>query len=269
MISSDAVCRSRTRPRLALAEKICGAVESKGIRCWISTRDVGPGENYQDTIYAAIHTAKFMILVFTENASQSEEVKKEPRSPVEAKPSSSRFGRSLSKPRAPLPTKWRPGNGSTFSRIGIALSMRFAGGSSVPTRPLPSSNRPGLIPMMHRRLPEPIATEPALPAELPKPIARPPKQGLPEPPPRAPRTGGGFPFKSAIAIGIVSDSRRGGDPVGTRDGLDGAQHAETVGGGRGAKGHHDAGDQAKDRRPRRPAVFVGDGGAGGAARGAV
>jgi hypothetical protein len=77
MNSSDAVFIAHSSKDSALAERICEAVEGRGIRCWISNRDVGPGENYQDAIYAAIQTAKFMILVFTENASQSEEIKKE------------------------------------------------------------------------------------------------------------------------------------------------------------------------------------------------
>jgi hypothetical protein len=77
MISSDAVFIAHSSWDRALAKKICGAIESRGIRCWLSSRDVGPGENRQDAIDAAIDAAKFMILVLTENASQSDEVKKE------------------------------------------------------------------------------------------------------------------------------------------------------------------------------------------------
>jgi hypothetical protein len=77
MISSDKVFIAHSSKDWVIAEDICAAVEDSGIDCWISSRDVRPGENYQDAIYAAVVAAKFMILVFTENASQSEEIKKE------------------------------------------------------------------------------------------------------------------------------------------------------------------------------------------------
>jgi TIR domain len=77
MISSDAVFVAHSSWDRALAKRICGALESRGIRCWISSRDIGPGENHQDAISAAIHAAKFMILVLNENASQSNEIEKQ------------------------------------------------------------------------------------------------------------------------------------------------------------------------------------------------
>ena len=59
------------------AETICKAVEQRGIACWISSRDIGPGENFQESITRAIRAAKVMILVFSANANNSLEVKKE------------------------------------------------------------------------------------------------------------------------------------------------------------------------------------------------
>ena len=59
------------------AETICKAVEQRGLECWISSRNIGPGENFQETITRAIRTAKVMILVFSANANNSLEVKKE------------------------------------------------------------------------------------------------------------------------------------------------------------------------------------------------
>ena len=59
------------------AETICSALEHRGIKCWISSRDVGPGENFQEAIIEAISTAKVMILVFSTNANNSNEIKKE------------------------------------------------------------------------------------------------------------------------------------------------------------------------------------------------
>ena len=59
------------------AETICKAVELRGLKCWIATRDIGAGENFQEAITRAIRTAKVMILVFSANANNSLEVKKE------------------------------------------------------------------------------------------------------------------------------------------------------------------------------------------------
>jgi hypothetical protein len=60
-----------------LALSVCRALESRGIGCWISSRDIGPGENYQSAIVDAIASAGAMILVFSENANNSNEIKKE------------------------------------------------------------------------------------------------------------------------------------------------------------------------------------------------
>ena len=59
------------------AEAICTAIEHRGFPCWISSRDVGPGENFQSQIVHAIRNAKIMVLVFSSNANNSEEIKKE------------------------------------------------------------------------------------------------------------------------------------------------------------------------------------------------
>ena len=59
------------------AETICDALENRGYRCWISNRDVLPGHNYQESISRAIRSAKVMLLVFTANANNSDEIKKE------------------------------------------------------------------------------------------------------------------------------------------------------------------------------------------------
>ena len=60
-----------------IAETICQALESRGYNCWISCRDVRPGENFQEAIVHALRSAKVMLLVFTSNANNSDEIKKE------------------------------------------------------------------------------------------------------------------------------------------------------------------------------------------------
>jgi TPR repeat protein len=61
----------------AAAHTICEALEHRGFDCWIADRDIGPGENFQVSIVHAIRSAKVMILVFSANAANSEEIKKE------------------------------------------------------------------------------------------------------------------------------------------------------------------------------------------------
>jgi tetratricopeptide (TPR) repeat protein len=47
------------------------------VRCWISSRDVEPGENYQEAIVRAIRDARALVLVFSDAANSSDEIKKE------------------------------------------------------------------------------------------------------------------------------------------------------------------------------------------------
>ncbi|MGD0418720.1 MAG: toll/interleukin-1 receptor domain-containing protein [Xanthobacteraceae bacterium] len=59
------------------AETICRALEARGLDCWISSRDVHPGENFQEAIVKTLRAARVMVLVFTSNANDSDEIKKE------------------------------------------------------------------------------------------------------------------------------------------------------------------------------------------------
>jgi hypothetical protein len=60
-----------------VANQICSALEAKGLACWIASRDINPGENFGEAIVNAIRIAKLMLLVFTQNANNSDEIKKE------------------------------------------------------------------------------------------------------------------------------------------------------------------------------------------------
>jgi hypothetical protein len=60
-----------------IAETICRALEARGFDCWIAARDVGPGDNFQEAIVKALRGARLMLLVFTSNANNSNEIKKE------------------------------------------------------------------------------------------------------------------------------------------------------------------------------------------------
>lgn len=77
--------RSLTRPvfvSYATADRkealsVCKAIERRGTDCWISTRDVAPGDNYQEAIVRALRSSRAMVLVFSEAANNSDEIKKE------------------------------------------------------------------------------------------------------------------------------------------------------------------------------------------------
>jgi len=59
------------------ALQVCRAIERRGAKCWISTRDVAPGENYQEAIVRSLRASRAMVLVFSESANNSDEIKKE------------------------------------------------------------------------------------------------------------------------------------------------------------------------------------------------
>ena len=60
-----------------VALTLCAAIESRGFNCWISARDIQPGENFQVAIVRALRRAKILLLVFTANSNTSEEMTKE------------------------------------------------------------------------------------------------------------------------------------------------------------------------------------------------
>ena len=60
-----------------IARAMCDDLEKNGFACWISSRDVRGGENYQEAIVQALRAVKVMVLVFSQNANASNEIKKE------------------------------------------------------------------------------------------------------------------------------------------------------------------------------------------------
>ena len=56
---------------------VCDALERRGTECWIASRNVAPGENYQESIVRALRGARAMVLVFSDAANNSDEIKKE------------------------------------------------------------------------------------------------------------------------------------------------------------------------------------------------
>lgn len=59
------------------ANRLVAEFERRGIPCWISSRDIDPGEDYQRAIVDALSRASAMLLLFSTNANTSKEIAKE------------------------------------------------------------------------------------------------------------------------------------------------------------------------------------------------
>ncbi len=68
---------------------ICAGLEAQGIPCWIAARDIGPGNEWAESIAGAVKSSKAMVVVMTTSAvrvsiriDQSCDVKWLPLSPI-------------------------------------------------------------------------------------------------------------------------------------------------------------------------------------------
>jgi hypothetical protein len=61
----------------AVSDAICAALENEGLRCWIAPRDVQPGRSFAGEITRAIQQSTAMVLVFSANSNNSEQVLRE------------------------------------------------------------------------------------------------------------------------------------------------------------------------------------------------
>ncbi|HTV30428.1 MAG TPA: TIR domain-containing protein [Xanthobacteraceae bacterium] len=59
------------------AQAVCATLESNGVRCWIAPRDITPGSEYGDAIVEAINHSRALVLVFSSNANQSPQIRRE------------------------------------------------------------------------------------------------------------------------------------------------------------------------------------------------
>jgi|GEM_PF-3139170 len=58
----------------AVADAVCAKLEARGIRCWITPRDVVPGTDYAASIISAIDSSRAMVLIFSSNSNKSKYV---------------------------------------------------------------------------------------------------------------------------------------------------------------------------------------------------
>jgi TPR repeat protein len=61
----------------ATGDAVCAMLEANGVRCWIAPRDVVPGEEWGRSIIQAINGSRVMVLVFSSNANDSLQIRKE------------------------------------------------------------------------------------------------------------------------------------------------------------------------------------------------
>lgn len=69
------ICFSSKDEEIAL--RVVAFLESHRLKCWISARDVDPGQNYQESIVQALEATKLVLFLFSENSNQSGEIRKE------------------------------------------------------------------------------------------------------------------------------------------------------------------------------------------------
>jgi hypothetical protein len=61
----------------AVAREVVEFLEAQGLKCWISLRDVAPGQNYQEAIVQAIEAAQCIVFLFSDSSAKSGEIRKE------------------------------------------------------------------------------------------------------------------------------------------------------------------------------------------------
>ena len=57
-----------------IADKICHALESNSMNCWIGPRNIRTGKNYVEEIIGGIENAKIVVLVFSKSSNESKYV---------------------------------------------------------------------------------------------------------------------------------------------------------------------------------------------------
>jgi len=59
------------------ADAVCATLEARGLRCWIAPRDVLPGADWSEAIIDAIAGSRALVLVFSQHANTSQQVRRE------------------------------------------------------------------------------------------------------------------------------------------------------------------------------------------------
>jgi hypothetical protein len=60
-----------------VAEAIVGRLESESVTCWMAPRDVVPGADWGESIINALESSRIMVLIFSQSANASPQIKRE------------------------------------------------------------------------------------------------------------------------------------------------------------------------------------------------
>jgi hypothetical protein len=60
-----------------IADAACATLEGSGVRCWIAPRDILPGMEYGASIVEAIDRCRVLLLIFSSNANESQQIRRE------------------------------------------------------------------------------------------------------------------------------------------------------------------------------------------------
>jgi formylglycine-generating enzyme required for sulfatase activity len=75
-MAHDVFISYASRDKVA-ANAVCAALEKTKVRCWVAPRDVAPGLPWAETLVRAIDASRVMVLVFSGNSNQSQQVMRE------------------------------------------------------------------------------------------------------------------------------------------------------------------------------------------------
>jgi DNA-directed RNA polymerase subunit RPC12/RpoP len=75
--SSSDVFISHSKNDKTTADALCAALEAAGICCWIAPRDITPGKEWGEAIIDGISHCTVMLLIFSSNSNQSQQVRRE------------------------------------------------------------------------------------------------------------------------------------------------------------------------------------------------
>lgn len=56
---------------------MCAVLEQRGLRCWVAPRDIPPGVEWAEAILGGIEASRIMVLVFSNHANESPQVRRE------------------------------------------------------------------------------------------------------------------------------------------------------------------------------------------------
>lgn len=59
------------------ADAVCATLEARGVRCWVAPRDIVPGQEWGEAIVDAIRSSAVMVLVFSQHANDSPQIRRE------------------------------------------------------------------------------------------------------------------------------------------------------------------------------------------------